>query len=685
MSARSTKRRSKKAASGRNTKSTRSSKKADARRYIDNEAIESGDDTMDSDGYDNPEEQMDGGDLEGSDGSSIPIEPPTKKAVGRPKTSEKPQASSPKKMTRGYVLVTESSSDDEYVKVDNEDKLFPPPSWVDASSLPPPVSTRQTKRSHGTKDSEPSPPRVKRQRAVTDDARHEAPITIATVRQLFGEMVNALNVTSSHRDSSKAASVLASVSDDGESSVDAEDPIDYETATILQVLADNNRIGSPDWPDPLPEGEADATASDKVAADVSVKSKGKGREMTNLERVMEAVDAIDVPEGVAEEAAYVAKTSAPYDLAAKQGLAISDYMKDLNSSGSVVVSSTKAAAVHRVANARAGTTGNKAGSKGVVFQADLETTKIKYDPSLKCGVSDPFLQDRVLSSSYKDLFPLPGGRRLLPPFVRQEDAFNYNLPGGRVAFSLWRNRIPTLDFGNAVPAILFVKARGGFINPSRIDPGRISVQSTVTDGSRYILLADGAVATCVSSVMSTESRLVHGRSIGKSLPRKWLTGMLHNQEYERFATLICMAFGVAVVYGQLNNGGLMFQTRLGSPLGTGTAKDISQSGVVSPQKGFSSPMAANRNSLGYEDNVPVYDAIGKTVNFQTDLALLGKPEGLPLFDGEIPFGSFVVVGYTVSGWNAVPSVNVDKIRHPHLGCNIMWAVVLGVRDASGDD
>lgn len=83
--------------------------------------------------------------------------------------------------------------------------------------------------------------------------------------------------------------------------------------------------------------------------------------------------------------------------------------------------------------------------------------------------------------------------------------------------------------------------------------------------------------------------------------------------------------------------------------------------------------------------MPVYDAIGRTVNFQTDLALLGKPGGMPLFDGEIPFGSFVVVGYTVSGWNAVPSVNTDKIRHPHLGCNIMWAIVLGVRDASGDD
>jgi hypothetical protein len=130
---------------------------------------------------------------------------------------------------------------------------------------------------------------------------------------------------------------------------------------------------------------------------------------------------------------------------------------------------------------------------------------------------------------------------------------------------------------NSVPALLFVKAPGGFINPSRINPSCISVQSTTVDGSRYIMMSSGAVATCVSSVMSTESRLVYGRSVGKSLPRKWLTGMFHNQEYERFSALVCMAFGVAVVYGQLSNGGVMFQTRLGPPIGTG---EVSRSHMV---------------------------------------------------------------------------------------------------------
>jgi hypothetical protein len=79
-------------------------------------------------------------------------------------------------------------------------------------------------------------------------------------------------------------------------------------------------------------------------------------------------------------------------------------------------------------------------------------------------------------------------------------------------------------------------------------------------------------------------------------------------------------------------------------------------------------------------SVPVYDGRKAHINFQMDLPKLLSNEYLPFFEGEIPFGSYVVVGYTVTGWNAVPSVNADKIKHPHLGCNIMWAIVLGVRD-----
>jgi hypothetical protein len=77
--------------------------------------------------------------------------------------------------------------------------------------------------------------------------------------------------------------------------------------------------------------------------------------------------------------------------------------------------------------------------------------------------------------------------------------------------------------------------------------------------------------------------------------------------------------------------------------------------------------------------VPVYDARSSVVDFNTDLGRLD--EVLPLFDEEIPFGSFVVVGYTVSVYRA--SLTAGGERVPQLGCNLVWAIVCRTPDAKG--
>jgi hypothetical protein len=66
-------------------------------------------------------------------------------------------------------------------------------------------------------------------------------------RRLFGEMVNALSSRVPQADPVKGSVDLGITVDGDDSSVDADDPIDHETATILQVLADNDVVGSPDW------------------------------------------------------------------------------------------------------------------------------------------------------------------------------------------------------------------------------------------------------------------------------------------------------------------------------------------------------------------------------------------------------------------------------------------------------
>lgn len=73
------------------------------------------------------------------------------------------------------------------------------------------------------------------------------------------------------------------------------------------------------------------------------------------------------------------------------------------------------------------------------------------------------------------------------------------------------------------------------------------------------------------------------------------------------------------------------------------------------------------------NSVPVYDARKIVVDFDTDLACLDTV--VPPFVGEIPFGSFVVVGYTCSVYHTAVSGSSERVAH--LGCNILWAIVCG--------
>ena len=71
--------------------------------------------------------------------------------------------------------------------------------------------------------------------------------------------------------------------------------------------------------------------------------------------------------------------------------------------------------------------------------------------------------------------------------------------------------------------------------------------------------------------------------------------------------------------------------------------------------------------------MPVYDARNTPFNYETDLGNMQTV--LPLFLGEIPFSSFVVVGYSASRYLAAQSAGAERV--PHLGCNILWAIVCG--------
>lgn len=66
----------------------------------------------------------------------------------------------------------------------------------------------------------------------------------------------------------------------------------------------------------------------------------------------------------------------------------------------------------------------------------------------------------------------------------------------------------------------------------------------------------------------------------------------------------------------------------------------------------------------------MYDARNtRTIDFNVDLPSLDS--FLPRWEGEVPYGSFVVVGHTIAMY-------YSKYKHWTLGCNIRWLIVVGV-------
>ncbi|KAJ6609691.1 hypothetical protein B0H10DRAFT_2225707 [Mycena sp. CBHHK59/15] len=168
--------------------------------------------------------------------------------------------------------------------------------------------------------------------------------------------------------------------------------------------------------------------------------------------------------------------------------------------------------------------------------------------------------------------------------------------------------------------------------------------------------------------------------------RKWLSGVFHDQDWERFEASVCLAFGHKVLYGQISHKAISFQTVISpdpdrQPMG-GSDKPTKvpssrMFGTESPQK-KGSPVKKSgfpprvKTLLAFDDPIPVYDARRVVVDFDADLDRL--QDILPIFRGEVPVGSFAAVGYSCSSYAGT----VNGMKVPNLGLNIMWVIVCGV-------
>ncbi|KAJ7604680.1 hypothetical protein DFH06DRAFT_1386826 [Mycena polygramma] len=237
---------------------------------------------------------------------------------------------------------------------------------------------------------------------------------------------------------------------------------------------------------------------------------------------------------------------------------------------------------------------------------------------------------------------LPLGNRVQP----STDGIDWTT-GGRVKYSSWFEQNPNLQPSNSLGAMTFEYAAPNFINLSQIPPFDLSSRESAGSARVSRLYFGGRVAVCVAAVCSIESHVVAPNNPGpqSDVQCKWLSGVMHDQDWERFEAIVCLVVGEQFMYGQLTDNAVTFRTRLNpDPVlaESGNAMSSVSSSVKSsfstsqttPKRSTRSNTNLGKTLLNHNDPIPVYDARDTVVDFASDLDRL--VEVLPLFHGEVP-------------------------------------------------
>ncbi|KAJ7720721.1 hypothetical protein B0H16DRAFT_1699910 [Mycena metata] len=556
----------------------------------------------------------------------------------------------------GAVIdVTDSSGEEDMMAIARDDRMFPKPNGV--------KSTAASKRASA--DGASGSGVVKKAKFVARE-----PVS-RELNSLTGpeddEMKEFMAAWKRHRATKSVGGVLddSDHEDDPSTSTTDQNPVGKASRREVGVEKKKKEIGrrlrySPDWDPPAGIMEDGSVETDPKAIKIHQSRQHASRQ---TERALDRGNAI----GSGRRAAAAEDEREAKSVARTKVLADEPMLSKSQDAADVEPPST-------------------------VFLEDLETYKAYFDPSAPCGVADPDLQDPALERGYSDLHPLPAGRRILPAFDPQgmtEAEDDDGIKGGRVKFSSWTRHLRNMLADNSIGALVFKEADPYFINPSRVSPLRLASQTSTGSSPTQRLQVGNRIAVCVSALFCSESVLVEPAKIGPKSERmrKWVSGVFHNQEWERFESVMCLVFGEDLMYSQISpKKAVSFQTML-SPENAGAIKDTDSRFKVeapsdmfapiktkTPKKGTLTKTAIKTKTLlAFNDEVPVYDARKVVVDFQADLGRLD--DVLPKFIGEIPFGSFIVVGYTASCYKGARGGSTDKVAQ--LGCNLVWVVVCG--------
>ncbi|KAF6741385.1 hypothetical protein DFP72DRAFT_833748 [Ephemerocybe angulata] len=151
---------------------------------------------------------------------------------------------------------------------------------------------------------------------------------------------------------------------------------------------------------------------------------------------------------------------------------------------------------------------------------------------------------------------------------------------------------------------------------------------------------------------------------------------MHTQEWERTTGFIRTASGFPQLHAQLARNALQFSSRAQatrSPASPGGKRAVPANMFrnATGRNATSSTVSTDNFSLANDAIVPVYDA-RNVASLDLEEVLPRLSQVLPIYTGgEIPYGSFVTVGYTMTIYRSNSGMWT-------LGCNVLWIIVLGI-------
>ncbi|KZT23615.1 hypothetical protein NEOLEDRAFT_1179854 [Neolentinus lepideus HHB14362 ss-1] len=320
-----------------------------------------------------------------------------------------------------------------------------------------------------------------------------------------------------------------------------------------------------------------------------------------------------------------------------------------------------------------------------------EVTKYGDEEPMEDPTLIGYLQDPLLKDTYVDL---PLLRHLVYFKPSRNNRFN---EGGQVMFSGWRQLVTCYErpvcrdasrgrqcqhvdniLNYIKSAITFERkdtVRHRYLNLSRVSPGILLPPSG--SGQLSLKTVPGEPALCVSVVSVQECHLVFPK-LFSGWKQKYLTGIFHTIEWERFASVVCTACNrTEGMAARLDGSAIQFSTRAvqvqetNEGPSTPSRSNKSTASLYSPSKSHSSTGAGSLGVLEPDDIVPVYDArlevMDRPINFDKHIDRIPDMK-LPRYRKEIRPESAVMVFYTVGQWVKEGTSNV--------ALNIQWVVLL---------